>query len=443
MNIAVVGLGHIGLPLAAQFAQRGHRVLGCDINSNIVDMVNMGGAYSDEAQLEEWVEKTVKSGLLTAQLTTSDAVRESDIVVIIVPLVVNDKHEIDYRSIDSATGDVARGLKRGTLVLYETTLPVGDTRRRFGPMLAEISGLRLGHDFSLAFSPERVFVGRVFEDLARYPKIVGGVDEQSTARATSFYASALCSSTEIIAVANSETAEFTKLAETTYRDVNIALANEFACSAEVSGVDVLQAIAAANTQPFSHIHRPGIGVGGHCIPVYPHFYAKANPFSSLSQRARVINDEMVSHAVQRISAELPVRLSESTIMIMGYSYRENIKEDSFTVAKRLASEFRRRGARVVVNDPYFTADELAAEGVALYSFDDPVNVDVVVIQAGHSAFADVDFSTIPGLKIIYDGRNAIDSSRTPHGVKYIGLGRVQVPRTAKFEDNQIQGDKNV
>src|SRR5699024_2294033 len=142
MNIAVVGLGHIGLPLAAQYASKGHRVLGCDINPQVVEMVNAGKAYDDEPGLEDIVADVVKKGLLTAQTTTTEAVREADVVVVIVPLMVDDDKAIAYNAMDSATRDIAAGLTEGTLVIYETTLPVGDTRKRFGPMLEEGSGLK-------------------------------------------------------------------------------------------------------------------------------------------------------------------------------------------------------------------------------------------------------------------------------------------------------------
>src|SRR5690606_37769778 len=236
MNIAVVGLGHNGLPLAAQYASKGHRVIGCDTNPKVVEMINAGRANDDEPGLQERVAEAVKAGLLTAQTSASEGVRQAGVVVVIVPLMVDEDKDIAYHAMDAATRDVAAGLKPGTIVVYETTLPVGDTRNRFGPMLEEGSGLKAGADFSLAFSPERVYVGRVFEDLHKYPKIVGGIDPQSTAKAVAFYKAVL--DADVTAVENAETAEFTKLAETTYRDVNIALANEFAAFAEEQGIDV-------------------------------------------------------------------------------------------------------------------------------------------------------------------------------------------------------------
>lgn len=418
MNIVVVGLGHIGLPLAAQYASKGHRVLGCDINPQVVEMVNAGKAYDDEPGLEDIVSEVVSKGLLTAQTTTTEAVREADVVVVIVPLMVDNDKAIAYNAIDSATRDVAAGLTEGTLVIYETTLPVGDTRKRFGPMLEEGSGMQLNEQFSLAFSPERVYVGRVFDDLKKYPKIVGGTDATSTRKAGDFYRAVL--DAEITEVDNAETAEFTKLAETTYRDVNIALANEFAAFAEQHDIDVLQSIDAANSQPFSHIHRPGAGVGGHCIPVYPYFYANNTEFADVARLSRQVNDGMADHLVKRLGIALD-GLSGKRVGVFGWAYRENVKEDAFTVARRLVDALEAAGADVVVEDPLYTDEELTAKGLTPYKTES--ELDAIVIQAMHNEYKQYDWSNYPGLRVLLDGRNALGDATVPDTVQTIGVGR--------------------
>jgi nucleotide sugar dehydrogenase len=426
MNIAVIGLGHIGLPLAAQYASKGHRVYGCDINPSVVDMVNSGHAYDDEPGLEAMVADAVATGLLSAEGTTSKAVEQSEAVVVIVPLMVDASKDIAYGAIDSATRDVAAGLQPGTLVIYETTLPVGDTRKRFGPMLEAGSGLVAGKNFSLAFSPERVYVGRVFEDLKRYPKIVGGIDANSTQKASAFYEAVL--DAEVISVNNAETAEFTKLAETTYRDVNIALANEFAVFAEEQGIDVLQSIDAANSQPFSHIHRPGAGVGGHCIPVYPYFYANRTNTARVARLARDVNDGMASHLVCRLSDALGDFVGK-TVAVFGWAYREDVKEDAFTVARRLVSDLEAAGATVVVHDPLYTADELEQRGLTPYEPASGTHVDAVVVQAVHSEYRHFNWASIHGLQVVLDGRNSLSTGRRPGNVQWLGVGRgsIQAP----------------
>jgi nucleotide sugar dehydrogenase len=288
-------------------------------------------------------------------------------------------------------------------------------------MLEEGSGMKLNEQFSLAFSPERVYVGRVFEDLKKYPKIVGGTDAESTRKAGEFYRAVL--DAEITEVDNAETAEFTKLAETTYRDVNIALANEFAAFAEEHGIDVLQSINAANSQPFSHIHRPGAGVGGHCIPVYPYFYANNTQFADVARLSRKVNDGMADHLVGRLEKALG-GLNGKRVGVFGWAYRENVKEDAFTVARRLVDALGRAGAEVTVHDPLYTTEELAGRGLTPY--ENGSALDAVVIQAMHAEYADYDWSDIPGLRVVLDGRNALASDRVPASVQVIGVGRNHV-----------------
>ncbi len=422
MRIAVVGLGHIGLPLAVQYAGRGHTVIGADINPRIVDAIGRGESpHDDEPALLERVPQLVASGNLRATTVTADAVRESEAVVVIVPVVVDAQREIDFRPIDSATHDIGAGLQAGTLVVYETTLPVGTTRDRFGPMLAERSGLDLDQ-FHLAFSPERVLVGRVFADLARYPKIVGGTTEEATRRAAEFYRSVLEEGTEVWAVANAEAAEMTKLAETTYRDVNIAFANELARYAAERDIDVLEVIGAANSQPYSHIHQPGVGVGGHCIPVYPHFLFNGDPSLRLPPLAREINEGMGEFTIDEIEERVG-SLDATNVLVLGIAYRADVREDAFSSAFRLRDELVAAGARVYAHDPYFSDDHLRERGFEPYDLDAPEPMKVAIVQAPHQIYRDLDPAAIPGLALFVDGRNAIE--RAPWeaaGIPYLGIG---------------------
>jgi len=424
VRIAVVGLGHIGLPLAVQYATRGHSVVGADISSRIVDAINRGESpHLDEEALIEGVPRVSAAGNLRATTNTQEAVRGAEAVVVIVPVVVDAARQIDFGQIDAATREIARGLQAGTLVLYETTLPVGTTRDRFGPMLAEGSGLGLDDGFFLAFSPERVLVGRVLLDLRRYPKIVGGTSEESGRRAAAFYQAVLDEGTEVRAVANAETAEMTKLAETTYRDVNIALANEYARYAARRGIDVLEVIGAANSQPYSFIHQPGVGVGGHCIPVYPHFLFNGDPDLRLPPMARAINEEMAAWTVA-LAEERMGSLQGEPVVVLGIAYRADVREDAFSSAFRLRDVLKSSGARVYGHDPYFTDEHLRRMGFEPYDLDAPAEARVAILQAGHAAYRELDPRAIPSLELFVDGRNALD--RAPFeraGVAYVGIGR--------------------
>jgi len=425
-RVCVVGLGKIGLPLAAQYASRGCRVVGCDIDEAIIMAVNRGRSpVKNEPGLQEKLERAVEQDLFKATIDTLGAVRDSDIIVVIVPLVVDDQKHIDYTTVDAATRSVAKGLQKGSLVIYETTLPVGTTRNRLGPMLAQGASLRLGKDFSLAFSPERVYSGRVFADLNKYPKIVGGIDAASLNRAVAFYSQVL--DAEVMKMPDTDTAEFVKLIETTYRNVNIALANEFAKFAAEWNIDVMEAVQAANTQPFSHIHRPGVGVGGHCIPVYPYFLinnSKGN--MELARLAQRINDGMSQYAVELLNRKLG-QLRSKTVLILGLAYRENVKETAFTTAKLLIDVLKRKGAKVLVHDPLFSREETEHFGAPSADLSGPLSVDAIIVHSYHDQYKNLNFSIFDGCRVVLDGRDILDNECREHieslGIDYVGIGR--------------------
>ncbi len=426
-RVAVVGLGKIGLPLAAQFAHAGAVVTGCDISEEVVRSVNAGRSHiAGEPGLDERVAHNVAAGRLSATTHTAQAVAHSNVVVVIVPLMVDEHHNIDYRSIDAATAAIAAGLKPGTLVIYETTLPVGTTRTRFGPALESGSGLKVGQDFWLAFSPERVYSGRIFRDLRQYPKIVGGVTPESTDRATAFYRAVL-EGVEVLPVHDADTAELVKLMEAAYRDVNIALANVFARLAARHDLPVDEAIRAANTQPYSHIHRPGIAVGGHCIPVYPYFlinHSDAQEVRLLTE-ARHINDHMVEWALDRL-AEALGGLAGRRVLVLGLSYRENVKEAAFSGGPRLIAQLRERQAVPLINDPLYSPEELVRYGAEPVALQPAPRCDAAILQAYHDAYRALDWSLLAaaGCRVVLDGRNALDRRAIEGaGMLYVGMGR--------------------
>ncbi len=413
MTIAVVALGKIGLPLAVQFASMGYEVLGADINADTVAKVNAGiEPFPGEALLAAKLAEVVGAGLLTATTDTAAAVAQSEAVVLVVPLFVDDDGVPDFEWMDAATRDVARGLQPGTLVSYETTLPVGTTRTRFAPMLAEGSGLELGEDFTLVFSPERVFTGRVFSDLRRYPKLVGGVDGVSGQRGVQFYQSVLefdergdlPRANGVWDLGSAEAAEMAKLAETTYRDVNIGLANQFARFAASNGVDVYQVIEACNSQPFSHIHQPGIAVGGHCIPIYPRMYLWNDPEATVVGAAREANAEMPGYAAAQLELAHGT-LDGARVAVLGAAYRGGVKETAFSGVFPLVAALRGLGAEVLVHDPLYTDAEL--RGLGFEPFHMGESADAIVVQADHGEYARWTSADVPGVRTVVDGRRAM------------------------------------
>lgn len=448
--VAVVGLGKIGLPLAVQYAQHGRRVIGCDINASVVETINAGRSHvHEEAELATELPRLVREGLLAATTNTTEAMSRAEVVVVIVPVVIDAKQEVNFQAIDAATAAIGAGLQPGTLVVYETTLPVGTTAGRLARTLEHASGLKAGVDFFLAYSPERVSSGHIFRDLRIYPKVVGGINEQSTAAATSFYRSVL--GAQIITMASTDEAEFVKLIETTYRDVNIALANEFARFADAYGLDVSAAISAANTQPYAHIHTPGVGVGGHCIPVYPYFllttlndgYGQNDntlpPMLSLPRYARRINDAMAEYAVLRLQNAIG-SLAHQPVLILGVAYRGDVRETAFTSAALLQEALLAHGAAVYVDDPLFSADELYAQGYTPLMPEIEGDIRAIILQAGHQAYQWLDFSRFSRCQVVLDGRQALQRQQIEAlGMRYIAIGDGQKEDSPKVLSEGGQG----
>lgn len=415
-DVTVVGLGKIGLPLAVQVAGKGIRVQGVDVSPDVIRLVSRGRApFPGEPGLGVRLGEAVRSGRLTASINTTKAVASSKVVVIVVPLVTNASGDPDFSAVDAATASVAAGLQPGSLVIYETTLPVHTTRRRLAPALALGSGLRLGDDFSLCHSPERVSSGRIFSDLGRYPKLVGGVDVRSGERAAAFYGSILDFDDRLDLprpngvwnLGSPEATELTKLAETTYRDVNIALSNEFASFATATGIDIYQVIEAANSQPFSHLHRPGISVGGHCIPVYPRLYLAGDPRARLPAAARQINDAVPALGVQLL-AEMTGGLSDLRVAVLGAAYRSGVKETAFSGVFPIVRELASRGAASVVHDPLYTDAELRGLGLDPYHLGEPT--DAAIVHTDHEEYKLLTPADLPGARALVDGRAITDGS---------------------------------
>ncbi|MBN2014531.1 MAG: nucleotide sugar dehydrogenase [Candidatus Altiarchaeota archaeon] len=427
MRVCVIGLGKIGLPLAAQYASKGFQVIGCDVNKDVVESINRGVSHiKEEPGLGEKVKAAVVMGLLSATTDTVEAVKRSDVVVIIVPLVVDKKGNIDYCIVDSVTETVAKGLQKNSLVVYETTLPVGDTRNRMAPIL-EKSGLKVGIDFHLVFSPERVSSGVMFDYLRNIPKLVGGINEESTRRGVEFYGKVLDS--KVIPVSSCEAAEAAKLFDMVYRDINIAVANEFAQFCDARGLDVVEIIEAANSNPFSRILLPGVGVGGHCAPVYPHFLIKnaadVGIDLSIAKKARKINDGMPKFTVSILKKELG-SFKKKNVLILGLAYRGNVKETFMSPAIALIKNLKKSGANVFVHDSLFSKEEIEGFGAMFSDLQNPSSLDAVVLATNHREYRDLDFAELKdkGVKVFVDGRNVVNKEVVEkYGIIYRGVGR--------------------
>lgn len=427
MKICVVALGKIGLPLAVQFASKGHEVVGVDVNADTVAYVNAAREpFPGEAHLQDRLTELVPSGALRATTDYGDAVPGADVVVIVVPLFVDGDGLPDFGWMDASTSELARHLTKGTLVSYETTLPVGTTRRRWKPMIEDGSGLAEGEDFHLVFSPERVLTGRVFADLRRYPKLIGALNPAGAEAARAFYEAVLdfderpdlARPNGVWDLGSAEAAELAKLAETTYRDVNIGLANQFARFAATQGIDAFAVIEASNSQPYSHIHQPGIAVGGHCIPVYPRLYLHTDPDATVVSAARAANAAMPAYTVELL-AGAHGELAGQTVAVLGAAYRGGVKETAFSGVFDTVRELEARGATVVVHDPLYSDDELSRLGFAAHHLGAPV--DAAVIQADHQQYSSLGAADLPGIRTLVDGRHLTTPADWP-GVTHRTVG---------------------
>jgi len=365
-TVEVVGLGWMGLPLACLFADAGARVKGADQNSSLVKMINSGKSKTTEEGLPELLRKVVRSGKLTATTETVEASSESDAIAITVPTLIDRNRKPDYHHVEEACIDIGKGIRPGSLVIFQSTCGPGVTERVVKSTVEKYSGLKAGEDFGIAYSPIRAMGGQGLSDLRRYARIVGGINKKSADVAIALLSCIVDG--RLIRTRDIRTAEASKLFETIYRDVTIALANEFALFCEEAGIDYYETAKAANSQPYSHLLLPGVGVGGHCLPVYPYLLAfETNTMKlRLPLESRRVNDQMPRHVLTLAREGLRVcgrSVKRSRFTVLGVTYRPNVKETRFSPSVELINLIRKRGGRVCVYDPLYAPDELKQMGV--------------------------------------------------------------------------------
>ncbi len=376
-EVAVIGLGKAGLPLAAVIADSGFNVTGIDLDPDKCEKINSGvNPIPEEIGLDELVEK--HGGKNLKAHPDYEKARECQVYIIIVPLYIDETNNPDFSILESACRNVGRLIEKGDLISVETTLPPLTMEKLIKRWIEEESGLKLG-EFYLAYSPERIMTGYSISRLREFPKIVGGVDNESGKRGYEFYKKFV---PNISLVSNARTAEFIKVIEGCYRDVNVALANELFKIAEELGINFYEAREYANHE-YCHIHLPSTGVGGHCIPVYPWFLIKEMEkrekfeHARLLRTARELNDEMIEYWAMKIISEcLKIKkpLLEVKICIKGISFRDRVKELYHSRNLALAEYLRSKGMNVFVYDELFSKEEIEELG---FAFNEPRNADVV------------------------------------------------------------------
>ncbi len=380
-KICVIGLGYIGLPTACTFATSGVKVIGVDVNKKVVNSLQNGEVHIYEPGLRTLVQAAIQS----ENLIIANKPELADAFIIAVPTPFYDEKKADLTYVKSAAESIVPVIEKGNIVVLESTSPPRTTVDILIPIL-EKSGLISGEDFYVAYSPERVLPGQILRELIENARVIGGIDETSAKIGKALYQ--IFVKGEIITT-TSTTAEMVKLMENTYRDVNIAIANEFAKLADRFGVDVWEAIDIANLHPRVNILRPGPGVGGHCISVDPWFLVEAAPdITSLIHTARIVNDAQPDHVVDLINRILG-SIDQKKIAILGLAYKPDVDDLRESPSVEIAHKLVGKGATVTAYEPFKTDFEI--HGVEMVSeLEDAVKeADLIVLLVNHSTFRQI------------------------------------------------------
>ncbi|GKW45368.1 nucleotide sugar dehydrogenase [Planococcus sp. NCCP-2050] len=404
-SICVVGLGYIGLPTAVMFANHGHKVHGVDVNEKAVTMIQNKELHIEENGLQERLDMAIDGGMLTASMKPVEA----DVFIIAVPSPIKADKTAELEYVRKATASVVPFLKKGDLVILESTVPPRTVEDVMMPELVQ-SGLEIGTELFVSHSPERVIPGRVFQELVTNDRIIGGINEESARLTSELYASFVEGTMH---ETDATTAELVKVMENTYRDVNIAFANELAMIAQGINVNIWEAIKLANYHPRVNIHTPGPGVGGHCIAVDPWFLVELDPEKSkIIHLARKTNDGMPSYTAQLTADILKAKgIKDPKIAVLGLAFKGNIDDMRESPSVEVVSQFRERGMNLTAHDPHIKVNNLPEQ---TQSFDEAIqDASALVVLTDHQAFRDIDPTTLTNVanKIIIDTKNCINREK--------------------------------
>src|SRR5699024_6086823 len=419
-ELCVIGLGYIGLPTAAVFAENGWQVTGVDVNSMAIDMLNKGEVHIEENGLNEVVEKVVKNGSLSARKVPVKA----DVYIIAVPTPHNSNLTADLNILKNAVRSTIPVLEKGNIVIVESTIPPRTTSDIVSPVLEE-AGFNCGKDIHLAHCPERVLPGRILIELLENNRIVGGINPISAKKAADVYRTFVEGK---VIETTAESAEMSKLMENTYRDVNIALANELTKISEGLNIDVLEVISLSNEHPRVNVHQPGPGVGGHCLAVDPYFIIEKDfENAKLISNARSINESMPEFVVSQVKKVVD---TASKIAVCGLAYKGNIDDVRESPALKIVGELMSEYYNVQVYDPYVKQEQVDFQ---LSSYQDTLqDSDLMLILTDHNEFKDINWGNVKGLMknpIVLDTKNCVKN--VGKDIKYYNFGNLYELEYAK------------
>ncbi len=433
-KICIVGLGYVGLPTAIFFAENGFDVMGVAIHENSIKMINQGISTIGELNLDSRLSKVVIDKKLFATSDLKGATEVSDIIISIVPTPVDEFKDPDLTPIISSGIEISKGLSKDKLIILESTVYPGVTEETLQPIL-EKSGLKAGEDFGLAYCPERYNPGDEEHSIENVSRVVGGITPEWAEITRGLYQ--IIINKDIKVLRNIKTAEAAKVIENTQRDLNIALVNELALIFECLGIDVMDVIDGASSKWNFNVYYPGAGVGGHCLPVDPYYLVKKAKelgyHSKVIAAGRSINDNMPLHMLSLVQDALNDKeksLKNSNIVILGFSYKENVGDPRESPAKTLIKQLKKKGANVIVVDPYI--DEINLEFGVLKNdmYEALKDADAMILITAHDVFKSIDFQKIKKIMkspIIVDGRRIYDPNELRDiGFCYKGVGAINI-----------------
>lgn len=413
-KICMIGIGYVGLPTAAMFASKGHKVIGYDLNEKVVNALNKGEITIEEPGLLELVKKGVESGNLSATTTCPS---DCDVYIIAVPTPINEDKTANMSYVENATKVIVPYLKKGNIVILESTSPPRTVEDLMLPILKE-TNLKLGEELFVAHSPERILPGKVIEELKTNSRIVGGINEKSSLEVKKVYESIVEGE---IFITTSTTAEMCKVMENTFRDVNIALANELAKISEELGVNAFEVIRLANNHPRVNILSPGPGVGGHCIALDPWFLVEKSKNANIIKQARLINDSMPKFVFDKIRNILG-NFNGQTITLWGLTYKPNIDDIRESPIIQLLNMLKEQNIKINVCDMH--TKEKIENNMDIYN--SVKGSSLLVLCVNHNEFKNIDFEKISLLlkdKNILDTRNFFNRQDiVKHNINYYLLG---------------------
>ncbi len=399
-KICILGMGYIGMPTACMLANNGYSVLGIDVNNEIIEKLSNGKVHIDEPDLEEIFLKAFDN----KKLRVSANVEKSDVYIIAVPTPLNNRNKANLSYVTSAANMIKDYVSKGCLVILESTSPPGTTRNIVGDIIYSANKLKAGEDYFLSFCPERVLPGKIVYELINNDRVIGGINEKSAKKAEEIYRSFVKGK---IYLTSLEVAEFVKLAENTYRDINIAFSNELAIICEKYGINIWEIIKFANMHPRVNILNPGPGVGGHCIPIDPWFILENIEMkNTIIEKARDINNRIPFRIAEEI-IDILKKCKNPKVTLFGVSYKENVGDTRESPAITIYSELTKKGINVAVYDPLVNDFKYPLSDLE----DSLKDSDMLLLFVGHDEFRKISLKEIKNLmrnKNIFDTRNFFD-----------------------------------